>query len=87
MKKIIAFGVMLFCLAGLSLAVRAAESTETLENWIIGAGGSAQGNSTYALDYTLGQPVTGESENQGYHLCAGYWCDPMWRTYVPIVLR
>ena len=59
--------------------------------WVVaGGGGHAEGGS-YALDTTLGQPVTGVSMGGSYELCAGYWCGsggvPGTRIYLPMVQR
>lgn len=81
--------IILFCVLIVSVGsvVFAAPAAESLENYVIGAGGAAVRTSEYEVSYTLGQPVVGEFEAGINELCAGYWCETEWRTYVPVVMR
>ena len=60
---------------------------------VIGGGGGHASHSPYSLDYTIGQPVTGEASQSPYELCAGFWCGMAgspgfnYRVFLPVVLR
>ena len=68
-------------------AAVAAPLVDTLDNYVIGAGGDKTVAGGYELTFTLGQPVVGEFEVGTNEFCSGYWCETEWRTYVPVVLR
>ncbi len=85
MKTKMSILILLFVtIAGVA---RAAPSAVTIDQWVIGAGGSQVSSGVYELQYTLGQPVATEVETGSHHLCAGYWCDPVFRIYLPMVVR
>lgn len=62
-------------------------AADELDHYIIGAGGGELLVTDSQLNYTQGQPVTGETANQDFDLCAGYWCDVAVRVYLPMVVK
>ena len=71
----------------ISLAALAAPEAAVISSWVIGAGGDTINVGNRTLQYTLGQPVVGEIEVGARVLCSGYWCDPLYHIYLPMVVR
>ena len=77
-------------LLGLALGIAQAQGTPTIWWFIIGSGGGYAEAGDYALDATIGQAVVGVASNDGYELCAGFWCGAAavgYRIYLPLVVR
>jgi hypothetical protein len=67
----------------------AASSTQYAVDWDqTSAGGASMSSSTYRLNGTAAQPVTGISTSSTYSLCTGYWCgiESQYPIYLPVVL-
>lgn len=60
-------------------------------SWHVIAAGGGQGEvAPYALGGTVAEPGAGLSEEEGYELCAGFWCGPAaagFEIYLPLLLR
>ncbi len=89
MKRAVFLGVLsavvvLVLVAGVALA-----NGTTISRYVIGGGGGHAEAAPYALDGTIGQPVTGVVSDSGYELCSGFWCGAAVRyfIYLPLVLR
>lgn len=58
---------------------------------VFASGGSQTASSTsYIMQSTVGQPVTGSSQSASYQMCSGFWCgvkEWVWKVFLPIVLR
>ena len=48
--------------------------SETLDNYVIVGGGGRSEIGAYALQSTIGQPVSGPSTAGGSEVCSGFWC-------------
>jgi hypothetical protein len=76
----------------LSVATAAAEPGPTSVSYdlywdVIGNGGTSMSSSSYIMDSTTGQSVTGESSSTSYTLRSGYWQDFFYKTLLPIIMK
>ena len=86
--------VILCLLCGLLLASRALamSSTNYRLDWftpLTSGGGGLASSAHYAVNFTVGQSVTGASASANYKGCLGYWCGAVipYRINLPLVLR
>ena len=79
--------VAILALAGSALAL---ESDHYLLDWftpLTGGGGGTASSSHYAVAYTIGQSIVGQSNSPGYGSCLGFWCfEGAERVYLPLIL-
>jgi hypothetical protein len=78
--------IVALLLSGLILGSAAlAVGQQTIDWWVMGAGGGPGQGGQYTLDGTIGQAVVGQDSAGDYDLCAGYWCGlkGMAATYLP----
>ena len=52
-------------------------------------GGGAVSSGNYAINFTIGQTVSGASGSGSYEGCLGYWCgtEVPFKIYLPLLLR
>lgn len=92
-RKVVALSlVLLFCL--LLTGVVLAAPNQTVNRFVIAAGGWHVETASHTLDGTIGQPVVGVSSNGAYELGAGFWGGMgtlagggEYTIYLPLVLR
>ena len=90
-RKAMALLTALLCLL-LTGSVLAMSSDNYRLDWftpLTSGGGGAADSTNYAINFTVGQSVTGASSSTNYGACLGYWCDAegQFGVYLPLVLK
>lgn len=89
-KMLIPIILVLLILAGIARAAPAPGLE--ISRYVVAGGGGRLEQSSYALDFTVGQSVVGTASQTPYELCAGFWCTPGGEPidheiFLPLVMR
>ena len=91
MKRKAILLILLFLLL-LATGAQAMNSANFAIDWMIpltSGGGGAAASSNYAIQYSVGQSVVGESDSTNYATNMGFWQNfiTYLRTWVPVILK
>ncbi len=89
-KRIIVAGLaLILCiLLALSSTTMAMESANYAIDWdVMASGGGPMVSTSFAVNSTTGQAVTGFATSTGYRLGFGYWYIESYRVFLPLVIR
>jgi len=86
----VALALVLF----VSIALAQVSDNYDLSWHVVSSGGGPMSSSNYAMNSTLGQPVTGPAESTNYGQGAGYWYGVLiqigpveFKIYLPVILK
>lgn len=79
---------VLLVFAGGVLAMSSANYRIDWFNPLTGGGGGPVSSANYAMNFTIGQSVSGSSTSTNHRGCLGYWCGEfVYRVFLPILLN
>lgn len=88
-KVVLLVMICLLVVVGSALAM---SSTHFVLDWFVpltNSGGGEAGSTNFAVDFTVGQTVIGDSTSENFNARLGYWhCeDCAWYVFMPYVVR
>ena len=89
MKRCLPLVVIVLVLLAVIAPVALAQGGYAMTRSVIAGGGGASAGGPYALQGTIGQPVTGVSAQGDYDVSSGFWgrVQFFFEVYLPLLLR
>lgn len=91
MQRSLAILLAVVILMGVATGAALAQSGYGLGWQVAASGGGHLEGGSYALDYTVGQAVTGTTQGGLYGLCSGFWCSALseagFRNLLPLIMK